>query len=118
MGEQSSEEGRALLEDALSIYEALGAAFDVARVDSRLRALGVRRGRRGGRKRPSAGWDALTRTEVFVAGLVAEGLSNLEIAERLFISPRTARTHVSHALLKLGFRSRAELAAEVVRRRS
>jgi DNA-binding CsgD family transcriptional regulator/tetratricopeptide (TPR) repeat protein len=118
LGERSAEEGRALLEDALNIYEALGASSDVARVDSRLRALGVRRGRRGGRKRPSSGWDALTRTELSVADLVCEGLSNPEIAERLFISPRTARTHVSHALLKLGFRSRAELAAEVVRRRS
>ena len=113
----SVEEGRALLEDALTIYQALGAASDVARVDSRLRALGIRRGRRGARKRPSTGWDALTRTELSVAELVSEGLSNVEIAERLFISPRTARTHVSHALLKLGFRSRAELAAQVARRR-
>lgn len=118
LGDKSAEEGRALLEDALTVYEALGAASDVARVDARLRALGVRRGRRGARKRPATGWDALTRTEVLVAGLVSEGLSNAEIGERLFISPRTARTHVSHALLKLGFRSRAELAAEVVRRGS
>lgn len=90
----------------------------MARVDARLRSLGVHRGRRGARRRPASGWDALTPSEASVARLVAEGLSNAEIAERLFISPRTARTHVSHALLKLGFRSRSELAAEVVRRRA
>lgn len=111
-------ESQRLLEDALSAYEELGAARDIARVESRLRALGVRKGRRGARNRASSGWDALTRTELTVARLVSEGLSNVEIADRLFISPRTARTHVSHALLKLGFRSRTELAAEAVRRRS
>lgn len=118
VAERQPEQSQRLLEDALSAYEALGATRDMARVESRLRALGVRKGRRGARKRPSTGWDALTHTELAVAKLVSEGLSNVEIADRLFISPRTARTHVSHALLKLGFRSRTELAAEVVRRRS
>ncbi len=52
----------------------------------------------------------LAKREVEVAGLVAEGLSNKQIAARLFISERTAATHVGHILNKLGFNSRAQIA--------
>jgi DNA-binding CsgD family transcriptional regulator len=57
----------------------------------------------------------LTAREVEVAALVAEGLTNSALAERLFISPRTAAVHVSNILMKLGLSSRAEIAAWVVR---
>lgn len=53
--------------------------------------------------------DQLTAREVEIVALVAEGLSNHEIAERLFLSPATARTHVSRAMIKLGARDRAQL---------
>jgi DNA-binding NarL/FixJ family response regulator len=53
--------------------------------------------------------DQLTARETEIVGLVAEGLSNQEIAERLFLSPATARTHVSRAMIKLGARDRAQL---------
>ena len=53
--------------------------------------------------------DELTEREREVMSLVAEGLSNGEIAERLIISPATAKTHVSHIMLKLGARDRAQL---------
>lgn len=53
--------------------------------------------------------DTLTEREREVVGLVGEGLSNDEIAERLYISPATARTHVSRAMTKLGARDRAQL---------
>ena len=46
---------------------------------------------------------------------VAQGLSNPEIARRLFISPRTVQSHVSHVLVKLGLASRVELAVEAAR---
>ncbi|MDW5598405.1 helix-turn-helix transcriptional regulator, partial [Conexibacter stalactiti] len=76
------------------------------------RAAGLRRGRRGTRQRAAAdGWEALTPSERRVAGLAAEGLSNPQIAERLVISRHTVATHISHALAKLGLRSRFELAA-------
>jgi DNA-binding NarL/FixJ family response regulator len=59
----------------------------------------------------------LTSRELEVAALVAEGLSNGEIAERLFISRKTASVHVSNILAKLGAANRTEIATWVVRRR-
>jgi DNA-binding NarL/FixJ family response regulator len=52
--------------------------------------------------RPHPRLDALTDREREIVGLVGEGLSNEEIAERLVVSPATARTHVSRAMVKLG----------------
>jgi len=60
----------------------------------------------------------LTRRELEVADLVADGLSNPEIATRLVISVRTAQGHVENILRKLGFRSRARIAAWVTERRT
>jgi DNA-binding CsgD family transcriptional regulator len=68
--------------------------------------------------RPCAGWASLTRAERAVAALVAESLTNREIGERLFISPRTVQTHLSHVFSKLGFSSRRDLARLVARRRA
>jgi DNA-binding NarL/FixJ family response regulator len=56
-----------------------------------------------------SGLDELTEREAEIVALVGTGLSNAEIAERLVISPATARTHVSRAMLKLGARDRAQL---------
>jgi DNA-binding CsgD family transcriptional regulator len=61
------------------------------------------------------GWENLTKAEAKVAELVAEGLSNPDIARRLFISRRTVQSHVSHALEKLGLSSRVELAVKRAR---
>jgi DNA-binding CsgD family transcriptional regulator len=59
------------------------------------------------------GAKALTRREREIAGLVAEGLGNRDIAERLYLSKRTVDSHVEHIFTKLGFSSRAQLAAWV-----
>jgi DNA-binding CsgD family transcriptional regulator len=103
---------RAHLNQAVDAYVALGAAGETARADARMRVLGVRRGRRRAAPRPGDGWEALTPTEVKVAGLVAKGRSNREIAVTLSLSPRTVQTHVSHILVKLGFGSRSQIAGE------
>jgi class 3 adenylate cyclase len=66
-------------------------------------------------ERPAA--NALTRAETAVARLVAEGLSNPQIAHRLYISRHTAETHMKHIFAKLGVSSRAELAARVASQR-
>ena len=58
---------------------------------------------------PVPGLDVLTEREREVMALVGAGLSNDEIAERLVVSPATARTHVSRAMVKLGARDRAQL---------
>jgi DNA-binding NarL/FixJ family response regulator len=60
-------------------------------------------------RKPHPRLDTLTEREKEVVGLVGEGLSNEDIAERLVVSPATARTHVSRAMVKLGARDRAQL---------
>jgi DNA-binding CsgD family transcriptional regulator len=109
-------EARLQLDAAQDRYTRLSASWDAARADARLRVLGIRRGIHGSRRRPKTGWAALTDTERTVAGLVAEGLSNPDIAGRMFISRRTVQFHVSNVLAKLGLSSRVELAALVTRR--
>jgi DNA-binding NarL/FixJ family response regulator len=109
-------EARLQLDAAQARYVQLDAARDAARADARLRGHGIRRGVHGPRRRPKAGWDALTETERRVAALLAEGLSNPQIAGRMFTSRRTVQFHVSNILAKLGLSSRVELAALIARR--
>lgn len=73
------------------------------------------RGARGARKRPPSGWESLTPTELRVVALVAQGLTNPQIGERMFISRGTVKTHLSHIFAKLDIASRAELATEATR---
>jgi DNA-binding CsgD family transcriptional regulator len=61
-------------------------------------------------------WEALTEKEREVANLVAKGMTNREVAERLFVSPRTVQSHLSHIYTKLGITNRATLVSEVLRR--
>ena len=102
------------LTQALAVYEELGAVRDASRVS---RALG-RRQREPRKTRPTSGWDSLSPTEGRVADLVAEGLTNAAIAERLVVSSRTVETHVYHVFRKLGVSSRVELALKAARRPS
>ena len=74
----------------------------------------ARRGR-GERKRPTSGWASLTPTERDVVRLVSEGLANNDIATRLFVSPRTVQTHLTHVYTKLGLTSRVQLVQEAAR---
>jgi DNA-binding CsgD family transcriptional regulator len=76
----------------------------------------VQRGR-GERRRPSSGWAALTPTERDVVRLVADGLGNRDIAARLFVSPRTVQSHLTHVYAKLGVTSRLQLARQAEQHR-
>jgi DNA-binding CsgD family transcriptional regulator len=60
-------------------------------------------------RHPGKGWSALTDSELTVARLVAEGLTNREVAERLFVSPHTVSAHLRHVFAKLNVNSRVEL---------
>jgi class 3 adenylate cyclase/DNA-binding CsgD family transcriptional regulator/tetratricopeptide (TPR) repeat protein len=95
---------------ALATFETLGAARYADRARRAIRNLGVRvpspRSGRGTDQR-------LSRRELEVAGLVAEGLSNAEIAQRLVLSVRTVESHLDHIYGRLGISSRAALAAWV-----
>lgn len=95
-------------------------AFEAAWAEGQ--ALGVKEavayaGRgRGERKRPSVGWASLTPMERQVVELLAQGLRNAEIAQRLFVAPSTIKTHLGHVFDKLGVSTRAELAALAARK--
>lgn len=97
-----------------------GALFDTAFSEgndlSVEEAIAYARRGRGERRRPTAGWASLTPTELEVVRLVATGLSNPDIASKLFMSRNTVKTHLSHVFAKLDVASRAELAVEASRR--
>jgi DNA-binding CsgD family transcriptional regulator len=103
----AGEDGTGPLAEALAVFERLGATWDVARCRHLLRSLGQalphRRGRRG------YGCQ-LSPRERDVVRLVRTGLTNREVAEALFLSPRTVEAHVARALRKLGLPSRRALA--------
>ena len=104
---------RSAFTGADELYDGLGANWDLAHLRAQLRRHGIRRGPRVKHRQAQVGWNSLTPTEVKVAGLVAEGLANRQIAEQLVLSPRTVGTHVSHILAKLGVRSRIDIARQV-----
>ncbi|MGH3813277.1 MAG: AAA family ATPase [Pseudonocardiaceae bacterium] len=104
----------ALLEEALALCASCGARRDVARVQRRMRELGIRRRTVPGDRRPRNGWDSLTESELRVARLVAEGLTNRAVAGQLFLSPHTVDSHVRNAFSKLGVTSRVELTRQVI----
>jgi DNA-binding CsgD family transcriptional regulator/Mrp family chromosome partitioning ATPase len=106
------DDARAAFTRADELYDRLGANWDLAHLRAQLRQHGIRRGPRAKHRQVQAGWNALTPTETKIAGMVAEGMSNRQIAEQLVLSPRTVGTHVSHILAKLGVRSRIDIARE------
>jgi DNA-binding CsgD family transcriptional regulator len=97
------------LDGALAIYTDLGAVGDAARVRRRLRRLGVRRRHWSRADRPVSGWASLTETERSVSLLVAQGLTNRQVADQLFMSVHTVAFHLRHIFRKLDVASRVEL---------
>jgi DNA-binding CsgD family transcriptional regulator len=107
---------RAAFTRALELYGSLGAVTDVARLQARFRAHGIRRGPQVKHRQARSGWDSLTPAEAKIAALVEDGLSNPDIAAKLFLSRRTVATHVSHILKKLNVQSRTDIAREAALR--
>jgi DNA-binding CsgD family transcriptional regulator len=110
-----SHDGKALRQ-ALDELQALGARPAAAILARRLRELGERGLPRGPRPKTRANPAGLTARELEVLGLLAEGLRNAQIAERLVLSEKTIDHHVSAVLRKLDVRSRGEATAEAARR--
>jgi DNA-binding NarL/FixJ family response regulator len=109
LAETAPDAARNEADASLRAFERIGATWEADAAARLLRDLGG-----GGRVWPR-GFGELTKRETEVLALLAEGCSNAEIAERLYISRRTAEHHVAHVLSKLGLRSRAEAAAHAVR---
>jgi DNA-binding CsgD family transcriptional regulator len=116
VGTDDRDQARAAFTRAAEIYTTLGAVTDVAQLQARFRAHGIRRGPRTKHRQARSGWDSLTPAETKIAALVEGGLSNPEIAARLFLSRRTIATHVSHILKKLDVHSRIDIAREAALR--
>jgi DNA-binding CsgD family transcriptional regulator len=95
---------------AFAVFEDLGASRDADAAAALMRNVGMKASRTGPKN-----LGRLTRREQEVLALLGEGLSNPEIAERLFLSRKTVEHHVTHILSKLGLRGRAEAAAIVAR---
>jgi DNA-binding CsgD family transcriptional regulator len=103
------------LKEALGGYRQVGADRDQARIRRRLRKLGIRRRHwTTPSARPVTGWNSLTGTEQAVAGLVAEGLNNNQVAARMYISTHTVAHHLRQTFRKLSIASRVELTRIVI----
>jgi DNA-binding CsgD family transcriptional regulator len=92
------------------------AAFAEGRTLDEEAAVAYAQRARGERKRPTAGWESLTPTELNVVRLVAAGLTNKDVGRELLMGAETVKTHLSHVYDKLGIRSRAALATEFAAR--
>jgi DNA-binding NarL/FixJ family response regulator len=103
------------LRRSLAELQRLGARPAAAQVARRLRERGAKGVRRGPRPSTRTNPGGLTARELEVLGLVSAGLTNAEIAGRLFLSEKTVGHHVSAILRKLGARTRGEASAEAAR---
>jgi DNA-binding CsgD family transcriptional regulator len=97
------------LERAIADYEDSDAQRDAARVRRRLRRLGVRHRHWASAERPVTGWASLTETERSVSELVAQGLTNQQTADQMFLSVHTVAFHLRQVFRKLGISSRVDL---------
>ena len=103
------------LNEALDSYGRTEATADLARIRRRLRRLGVRRRHwASAAERPSAGWESLTETERTASELVAQGLNNRQVADRMYVSAHTIAFHLRQVFRKLNIGSRVELARIVL----
>src|ERR1700733_7389329 len=95
------------LNAAFDTYMGHEAVADARRVGRQLRRLGVQR--RIVSPRIKTGWDSLTDSELTVINLIAQGVTNRDVADQLHLSLHTVKTHLHNAFAKLGINSRAQL---------
>jgi DNA-binding NarL/FixJ family response regulator len=112
---RSHDEGAAALLWARGLALSPGAAIDLA-IEQALRAPRPGQGPGAGPAPASSSSGGLTRRELEIAGLIADGRSNKAIADELVISPATVARHVANIMAKLGFRNRAQIAAWITDR--
>lgn len=110
VGQGNQRSAEDLLRQAYALYEELGSAEDATRVRAWLRTVGTRLCHWTHEDRPAFGWDSLTDTERTITDLVADGLSNRQVASRVFLSPHTVAFHLRHIFWKLGITSRVQIA--------
>ena len=103
------------LQEALATFQGLRAVPAARAVAQRLRSRGVRSIARGPNRSTSDNPAQLTSRQLEILELLAEGLTNAEIAARLYITPKTVEHHVSAVLVKLGVHSRKQASAEAIR---
>ena len=109
--ERARDAARAVLEDAEA-----NACWDAGAELSLEDAAAYATRGRGERQRAQFGWSSLTPTELDVVRLVADGHTNAEVGERLFMSVNTVKRHLTHVYAKVDVDGRADLAAQVARR--
>lgn len=102
-----------LLKEAAELYGACGADRDSSRAGQQLLRYGSRRSPRTAKKTDEV-WAGLSECEFRVARLVADGLTNRQVADRLFLSPHTVDTHLRHSFMKLGVNRRVELTRRIM----
>ena len=106
-GQLGSNVAELSIRNAIKHFDSLGAPWATAELRAKARRIGVA-------MRPSrtSGNNGLSEVEELVAGLAADGLTNRQIGERLFISARTVETHLTHVFTKLGVKNRVQLTAQ------
>jgi DNA-binding CsgD family transcriptional regulator len=117
LGQGTQDSASDALTEGLVLFARAGATRDAARLRSRLRELGIRR-RVTTAEKPATGWAAMTKSELAVAQLVANGLTNRQIGEQLFVSPHTVNTHLRRVFAKLQVNSRVDLTRLATERQS
>jgi DNA-binding CsgD family transcriptional regulator len=100
----------AQLEQAHALYKQLGAVDSAARVRALLLAAGTRVRHWRQARRPAFGWDSLTDTEQRVVDMVAQGLTNRQVASQMYLSIHTVAFHLRRIYCKLDLTSRVQLA--------
>ncbi len=105
----------AILRDRLVVDDLEGAWFDGAALSAQ-EAVAMCRKDPADVSEEDGGWERLTKSERVIVGLVAEGLTNKQIAERLSVSRHTVQSHLAHVFAKLGIGSRTVLAREATTR--